>query len=51
MSDLGLEGHVVLVTGALGTLGSAMCRAIRRPAAPPFAAIWLSAATPTLPSM
>jgi 3(or 17)beta-hydroxysteroid dehydrogenase len=28
MSDLGLEGHVVLVTGALGTLGSAMCRAI-----------------------
>jgi 3(or 17)beta-hydroxysteroid dehydrogenase len=28
MSDLQLEGHVVLVTGALGTLGSAMCRAI-----------------------
>jgi len=28
MSDLGLKGHVVLVTGALGTLGSAMCRAI-----------------------
>src|SRR5262245_25794076 len=28
MNDLGLKGHVVLVTGALGTLGSAMCRAI-----------------------
>ena len=28
MSDFGLKGHVVLVTGALGTLGSAMCRAI-----------------------
>ena len=28
MSELGLKGHVVLVTGALGTLGSAMCLAI-----------------------
>jgi 3(or 17)beta-hydroxysteroid dehydrogenase len=28
MSALQLEGHVVLVTGALGTLGSAMCAAI-----------------------
>src|SRR5262245_7478244 len=28
MSDLKLEGHIVLVTGALGTLGGAMCRAI-----------------------
>ena len=28
MSDRELEGHVVLVTGALGTLGSAMCKAI-----------------------
>jgi len=28
MSEQGLEGHVVLVTGALGTLGSAMCTAI-----------------------
>ena len=28
MSEQSLEGHVVLVTGALGTLGSAMCTAI-----------------------
>jgi NAD(P)-dependent dehydrogenase (short-subunit alcohol dehydrogenase family) len=28
MSEQRLEGHVVLVTGALGTLGSAMCAAI-----------------------
>ena len=28
MSDPILEGHIVLVTGALGTLGSAMCQAI-----------------------
>jgi 3(or 17)beta-hydroxysteroid dehydrogenase len=28
MSEQRLEGHVVLVTGALGTLGSAMCTAI-----------------------
>ena len=28
MSALQLEGHVVLVTGALGTLGTAMCTAI-----------------------
>jgi 3(or 17)beta-hydroxysteroid dehydrogenase len=28
MSDGELQGHVVLVTGALGTLGSAMCKAI-----------------------
>ena len=28
MSDRELTGHVVLVTGALGTLGSAMCKAI-----------------------
>jgi 3(or 17)beta-hydroxysteroid dehydrogenase len=28
MSDRELQGHVVLVTGALGTLGSAMCKAI-----------------------
>ena len=28
MSDLLLQGHVVLVTGALGTLGSATCQAI-----------------------
>jgi len=28
MSALQLEGHVVLVTGALGTLGAAMCTAI-----------------------
>ena len=28
MSALQLDGHIVLVTGALGTLGSAMCKAI-----------------------
>ena len=28
MSALQLEDHIVLVTGALGTLGTAMCKAI-----------------------